>query len=189
MARTSFKPGNMLYPIPAVLISVGDIDGESNIFTVAWTGTICSDPPMVSVSVRKQRHSYEMMKQSGEFVINLTTKDLAFATDYCGVKSGKDVDKWKACGLTKLKSTEVKCPSVAESPVSIECKVTEIKELGTHDMFIARVVAVNVDDKYMNDKGTFVFSDAQPLVYSHGEYYMLGERLGSFGYSVKSQKK
>lgn len=186
MGRVSFKPGNMLYPLPAVLVSVGD-EKENNLFTVAWTGTICSDPPMVSISVRKERFSYEMIEKTGQFVINLTTKDLAYATDYCGVKSGRDVDKWKECGLTRLSSTVVSAPSVKESPVAIECEVTEKKELGTHHMFIARVVAVTVDDRYMNEKGTFVFPDAEPIVYSHGEYYTLGENIGKFGYSIRKK--
>lgn len=185
MGRVEFKPGNMLYPIPAVLISCANSKGEDNLFTVAWAGTICSDPPMVSISVRKERHSYPMIKETGEFVINLTTKDLVKATDYCGVKSGRDTDKWADMKLTRQPSTKVKAPSVKESPVAIECQVTEVKELGTHDMFIAKVVAVTVDDKYMDEKGKFNFIDADPLAYSHGEYYTLGEKLGKFGYSIK----
>ena len=185
MGRYEFKPGNMLYPVPAVLVSCVDKAGQQNLFTVAWTGTICSNPPMVSISVRKERHSYNMIKETGEFVINLTTKELAFATDYCGVKSGRDVDKWAKTGLTPVESTKVKASSVKESPVSIECKVDEIKELGTHDMFIATVVAVTVDDKYMDETGKFHYMDSNPIAYSHGEYYTLGERLGKFGYSVK----
>lgn len=187
MGRTSFKPGNMLYPVPAVLISVGNKKGESNLFTVAWTGTVCSDPPMVSVSVRKSRYSYDMIKETGEFVINLTTKDLAYATDYCGVKSGREEDKWQACKLHKLTSTAVSAPSLQESPVSIECKVKQILELGTHDMFLAEVVAVTVDDNYMDAGGKFHFLDANPLAYSHGGYFTLGECIGKFGYSVKKK--
>lgn len=185
MGRTSFKPGNMLYPVPAVLISCADSSGKSNLFTVAWTGTICSDPAMVSISVRKSRHSYNMIKESGEFVINLTTKDLVFATDYCGVKSGKDVDKWKETGLTPVPGTVVEAPYIKESPVAIECKVTKVMELGTHDMFLANVVAVTVDDQYMDEKNKFWFTKANPLAYSHGEYFTLGESLGKFGYSVR----
>ena len=187
MGRVSFKPGNMLYPLPAVLVSVGDGEGNTNLFTVAWTGTICSDPPMVSISVRKERYSYGLIEKSGQFVINLTTEALAYATDYCGVKSGRDVDKWKECKLTPIDSQKVLVPSVKESPVAIECEVVEKKELGTHHMFIARVVAVTVDDKYMNDKGTFMFSDSRPIVYSHGEYYNLGENIGKFGYSIRKK--
>lgn len=185
MGRVEFKPGNMLYPLPAVLVSVADKEGNSNMFTVAWAGTICSAPPMVSISVRKSRFSYNMIKETGEFVINLTTKDLAYATDYAGVKSGKDVDKWKELNLTKIPSLKVSVPSIEESPVSIECKVREMKELGTHDMFIADVVAVTANDKYMDEKGKFELMKSNPLAYSHGEYYTLGEKIGKFGYSVK----
>lgn len=187
MGRINFKPGNMLYPVPAVLVSVGNKKGECNLFTVAWTGTVCSDPPMVSISVRKSRYSYDMIKETGEFVINLTTKDLAFATDYCGVKSGRDEDKWQACKLHKLQSTVVSVPSLRESPVSIECRVKQILELGTHDMFLAEVAAVTVDDVYLDENGKFRFLDANPLTYSHGEYFTLGECIGKFGYSVKKK--
>lgn len=142
MAKINFKPGNMLYPLPAVLISCGDIDGESNLFTVAWAATVCTNPPMVSISVRPERYSYDMIRRQKEFVINLTTKDLAFATDYCGVRSGRDYDKWSDCHLTKEKADQVLCPMIKESPVNIECKVSQIQELGSHHMFIADVVAV-----------------------------------------------
>lgn len=187
MARAVFKPGNMLYPVPAVLISCTDGEGNDNIFTVAWTGTICSDPAMVSISVRKERFSHPMITKTGEFVINLTNKELVKAVDYCGVKSGKDIDKWKEMNLTKVPSLKVKAPSLSESPVSIECKVKQTLELGTHDMFIAEVVAVTVDEKYMDETGKFHFADSDPLAYSHGEYYTLGENLGKFGYSVKKK--
>ena len=185
MGRVSFKPGNMLYPLPVVLISSADKAGNKNLFTVAWAGTVCSDPPMVSISVRKERHSYNMIKETGEFVINLTNRDMTFATDYCGVKSGRDTDKWADTGLHAVDSLNVSAPSVAESPVCIECKVEEIKELGSHDMFIATVVGVTVDDKYMDETGKFHFEASDPLAYSHGEYYTLGDLLGKFGYSVK----
>lgn len=185
MGRVNFKPGNMLYPLPAVLISCADKAGNKNVFTVAWAGTICSDPAMVSISVRKERFSHHMIKETGEFVINLTTKELVLATDYCGVKSGKDTDKWKDMNLTAVDSTVVAAPYIKESPVAIECKVTDIKELGSHDMFIAEVVAVTVDDKYMDEKGTFHFEKSNPIAYSHGQYYTLGEYLGKFGYSVR----
>lgn len=185
MGREEFKPGNMLYPLPVVLITVADKAGNSNMLTVAWAGTICSDPPMVSISVRKNRHSYNMIKETGEFVINLTTKDLVYATDYAGVKSGKDVDKWKELKLTKSKSLKVNPPGIEESPVSIECRVKQVMELGTHDMFIAEVVAVSASDKYIDETGKFDFMKADPIAYSHGEYYTLGEKLGKFGFSVK----
>lgn len=185
MAKVDFKPGNMLYPLPAVMVSCSDGAGNDNILTIAWAGTICSDPAMVSISVRKSRHSYEMIKQTGEFIINLTTEDLTFATDYCGVTSGKDVNKWEKCNLTKVPGSVVNVPYIAESPVAIECKVKSVTELGTHDMFVAEVVAVHVDDKYMDEKGAFHLEDANPLVYSHGRYYSMGEELGKFGYSIK----
>lgn len=188
MGKQNFKPGNMLYPLPVVLISVADKAGNQNIFTVAWTGTVCSDPPMVSISVRPERYSYHMIKETGEFVINLTTEELAFATDYCGVKSGRDTDKLKAMHLTPLPADAVKAPLIAESPVNIECVVTETKSLGSHDMFLARVVAVHVDDRYMDDKNSFHFNDVSPIVYSHGSYLSVGKTLGTFGYSVRKTK-
>lgn len=187
MGRYEFKAGNMLYPVPAVLVTVADGEGNSNMFTVAWTGTICSTPPMVSISVRKSRYSYDMIRKTGEFVINLTNKDLVYATDYAGVKSGRDVDKWKELGLNKSESLKVSVPGIKESPVSIECKVTEVKELGSHDMFIAEVVAVTVDDQYMDEAGKFDLMKSDPITYSHGEYYTLGDKLGTFGYSVKKK--
>lgn len=187
MAKISFKPGNMLYPLPVVMVSVADKAGKANIITVAWAGTICTNPPMVSISVRPSRHSHHMLLETGEFVINLTTKELAYAADYCGVKSGKDVDKWKEMKLTPFASDFVMAPCIAESPVNIECKVTKVEQLGSHDMFAAKVVAVHVDDKYMNEKGSFCLEDAEPIVYSHGEYFALGEKLGRFGYSVQKR--
>ncbi len=187
MGKLSWKPGNMLYPLPVVLVSVVSKSGEKNIFTVAWAGTVCSDPPMVSISVRPKRHSYHMIKETGEFVINLTTKKLAFATDYCGVVSGKDVDKFRKTGLTPIKAEVVKAPLIEESPVNIECVVEDIKPLGTHDMFLAKVVAVHADEKYMDKKKRFRFEQAEPIVYSHGAYVALGETLGTFGYSVRKK--
>lgn len=187
MGKQIWKPGNMLYPLPAVLVSVADKQGKPNVFTVAWTGTVCSDPPMVSISVRPQRYSYGMLRETGEFVINLTTRDLAFATDYCGVKSGRDVDKWKAMKLTPLPAQKVSAPLIGESPVSMECRVTQTIPLGTHDMFLAEVLAVHADEAYMDEKGKFSFTKAQPLVYSHGAYFSLGEEIGTFGYSVRKK--
>ena len=189
MDRVSFKPGNMVYPVPAVMVSVADKAGESNIFTVAWTGTVCTNPPMAYISVRPERYSYHMIKETGEFVINLTTRELAYATDYCGVKSGRDVDKWSEMHLTRMDSLEVSVPSIKESPVNIECRVTEVKELGSHHMFLAEVVAVQVSSEYMDDKNRFHLEYANPLVYSHGEYYELGKKLGKFGYSIQKPKK
>lgn len=188
MSKINFKPGNMIYPLPAVMVSCGDIDGESNILTVAWTGTICTNPPMAYISVRPERHSYQMIKESGEFIINLTTESLIRATDYCGVKSGRDVDKWQECHLTKEKADTVKCPLIEESPVNIECKVKEIKELGSHHMFIADVTSVHVDEKYMDEKNSFHLNDSGLIAYSHGTYFSLGRKLGTFGYSIRKKK-
>ena len=189
MGRQTWKPGNMLYPLPAVMVSVCDGKGKSNIITIGWAGTICTNPPMVSISVRPERYSYDMLKETGEFVINLTTKELTWATDYCGVKSGRDVDKFKECKLTPVPAEHIKAPMIGESPVNIECRVREIKELGSHHMFIADVLAVHVDDKYMNDKNKFCLEKAEPIVYSHGAYLMTGEVLGTFGFSVKKNEK
>ena len=187
MGKQVWRPGNMLYPLPVVMVSVADKVGTPNIITIAWAGTICSNPPMVSISVRKERHSHQMIKETGEFVINLTTKELAYATDYCGVKSGRDVDKFKEMKLTPIPGVEVKAPLIAESPVSLECRVREVKELGSHDMFIADVVAVHADEKYMDEKGKFHLEWAEPIVYSHGSYVTTGETIGTFGYSVKKK--
>ena len=187
MAKQEWKPGNMLYPLPAVMVSVADKDGNNNIITVAWAGTVCTNPPMLSISVRPERHSYSMIRQTGEFVINLTTEELAYATDYCGVRSGKDVDKFKEMKLTPEAGTKVKAPLIKESPVNIECKVKEVLELGSHHMFLAEVVAVHVDESYMNEKNKFELSKAKPIVYSHGEYYGIGKLLGTFGYSVRKK--
>ncbi len=189
MGKQNFKPGNMLYPLPAVLVSAADKKGNSNLLTIAWAGTICSDPPMVSISVRPERYSYHMIEETGEFVVNLTTEGLAFATDYCGVKSGKDVDKWKECGLHKIPGEKVGVPMVEESPVNLECQVVEKKELGSHHMFLAKVVAVHVDERYMDETGRFHLNDAKPLVYSHGRYLSTGKEIGFFGYSVQRKKQ
>ena len=179
----------MLYPLPVVMLSVTDGEGRDNIVTVAWAGTINSDPPMVSVSVRPERFSHAMIEKTGEFVINLTTAELCRATDYCGVRSGRDVDKFKEMNLTKVPSQVVKAPSIGESPVCIECKVTGKQALGSHDMFTAEVVAVTVDDAYMDEQGRFNLNSSSLVTYSHGEYFLLGEKLGKFGYSVEKKKK
>ena len=187
MAKMLWKPGNMLYPLPVVMVSCRDGEGKPNIITIAWTGTVCSDPPMVSISVRKERHSYDIIKKSGEFVINLTTEALVKETDYCGVRSGSKVDKFAETGLTAVPGTRVNAPLIAEAPGNLECRVTEVKELGSHDMFLAEVVAVHADEAYMDEQGRFDLSLAKPIVYSHGTYYCLGKPLGTFGYSVKKQ--
>ena len=162
--KISWKPGNMVYPVPAVMVTAADKEGNSNIITVAWTGTVCTNPPMAYISVRPERHSYSMLKETGEFVINLTTEELAYATDYCGVRSGRDVDKWKETGLTPQAASKVSVPLIAESPVSIECRVTEVKELGSHHMFLADVVAVDVDEQWMNESGKLELSRANGVV-------------------------
>lgn len=185
MEKITWKPGNMLYPLPVVMVSCADRAGNDNILTIAWTGTICSNPPMLSISVRKERHSYPMIHETGEFVVNLTTEDLVFATDYCGVKSGRDVDKWKEMNLTRESGEVVKAPMIKESPVNIECCVTEEKDLGSHVMFLAEVVSVHVDKAYMDDQQKFHLDKANPIVYSHGTYFGMGRELGTFGYSVK----
>ena len=189
MSKQSWKPGNMLYPLPVVMVSAADKEGRDDIITVAWAGTVCTNPPMLSIAIRPERYSYHVIREAGEFVINLTTEELAFATDYCGVKSGRDVDKFKETGLTREKAEKVKAPMIAEAPVSIECKVKEIRELGSHHMFIAQVAAVHADEKYMDEKNRFDLNRARPIVYSHGEYLGTGKKLGTFGYSVKKAKK
>lgn len=189
MAKIEFKPGNMLYPLPAVLVSCGDREENYNVLTVAWAGTVCTNPPMTSISIRPNRHSYSLIQRTGEFVINLTTEALVFATDYCGVKSGSMVNKWKVANLTPLVGTRVKAPLIKESPVNIECKVVEVKALGSHDMFLAEVVAVHVDDAYMDEQGRFHLDESHPICYSHGKYFGLGQMLGTFGYSVKKGPK
>lgn len=188
MGKDVWKPGTVLYPVPAVMVSCGDFEGEKNIITVAWAGTINSDPAMTYVSIRPERHSYNMIKENGEFVINLTTEDLAFACDYCGVKSGRDIDKFKEMKLTAAKAQKVKAPIIYESPINIECKVKDIIHLGTHHMFIGEVLCVNVSDEYMDETGKFHFNKTKPICYSHGEYFGLGESLGKFGFSVKKNK-
>ena len=182
-----WKPGNMLYPVPAVMVSCADNKGNSNILTVAWTGTICSDPAMVYISVRPERYSHHMICESKEFVINLTTEKLAYAADFAGVRSGKDIDKWERLGLTKGTSKKVKTPFIKESPVNIECRVKQILKLGSHDMFIADVVSVDVDEQFIDKKGSLNLKAAGLMAYSHGRYYQLGKQIGRFGFSVKKK--
>ena len=191
MSRQYWKPSNMLYPVPAIIVSCTDGEGHDNAMTAAWAGTICSDPVMVSVSIRKSRLSHEYITKTGELVINLTTEDMAYVTDYVGVKSGREVDKFALEGklkLTKTPSVKVKAPGIEESPVSLECKVTQVLELGSHDMFIAEVVSTDVDERFLDENGKFDLAKAKLLAYNHGEYYGLGEYLGKFGYSVKKKK-
>ena len=185
MTKEIWKPGNMLYPLPVVMVSMADRVGKYNIITIGWAGTVCTNPPMVSISVRPERYSYPILRDTGEFVINLTTRELAYATDYCGVKGGRDVDKFKELKLTALPASKVEAPMVGESPVNIECRVRQIMPLGSHDMFLADVVAVHADEKYMDEKRRFHLEKAEPIVYSHGAYLVCGEQLGTFGYSVR----
>ena len=188
MSKQMWKPGTLLYPIPAVMVSCGTME-KSNIITVAWTGILNTDPAMVYISVRPSRYSYNLIKEQGEFIINLTTKDLVKATDWCGVRSGAQYDKFKEMNLHKEKANFVKCPMIKESPVSIECKVKEIKELGSHNMFIADVLAINADEKYIDEKGAFDISKCDLISYSNGGYYTQGKKIGKFGYSVQKNKK
>ena len=187
MAKQVWKAGNMVYPLPAVMVSTADKEGNTNIFTVAWTGTVCTNPAMVYISVRPERYSHDIIEETGEFVINLVTKDLTYATDYCGVRSGRDVDKFKEMNLTPLPSKMIDAVGIEESPVNIECKVVEVKKLGSHDMFIAEVVNVTVDDRYMDENNKFNLNDSDLVAYSHGEYFTLGEKIGTFGYSVRKK--
>lgn len=186
MAKKVWKAGTMLSPVPPVMVSCGE--GESkNILTIAWTGIVNTIPAMTYISVRPERHSYSLIKESGEFVINLTTKEITKAADFCGVKSGKDVDKFKTCNLTPACASKVKAPIIEESPVNIECKVSKIIEFGSHDMFLAEIVAVNVDEKLIDQNGKLHLDKSGLVAYSHGEYFALGEKIGSFGYSVRKK--
>jgi len=189
MSKINWKPGTLIYPLPAALISCGSKPKDYNLITISWMGTICSNPPMCYISVRKERHSYNIIKKSGEFVINLTNEDMAYATDWCGVKSGKDYNKFDEMKLTPVKGEMVNAPIVQESPLCIECKVKEIIPLGSHDMFIANVVNVQADSKYINSEtDTFDLGAAKLIAYSHGHYYKLGEEIGKFGWTVQKKK-
>ncbi len=188
MAKVTWKPGTFIYPLPVIMVSCGTME-KSNIITVAWTGILNTNPATVYISVRPSRYSYNLIKEQKEFVINLTTRNLVKATDWCGVKTGEKVDKFKEMHLHKEKAKYVKCPMIKESPVSIECKVKQIKELGSHHMFIAEVLAINADDAYINEKGAFDISKCDLISYANGHYYALGKKLGKFGFSVQKKKK
>lgn len=188
MAKVTWKAGTFLYPLPAVLVSCGTIE-KANIITVAWTGILNTNPATVYISVRPSRYSYNLIKKQGEFVINLTTKNLAKATDWCGVKTGAKVDKFKEMKLHKEKANFVACPMIKESPVSVECKVKEVKEFGSHHTFIAEVLAINADEKYIDEKGAFDISKCDLIAYSNGHYYTLGKKIGKFGFSVQKKRK
>ena len=186
MSKVVWKPGTFIYPIPAVMVTCGTME-KSNIITVAWTGILNTNPAMCYISVRPERYSHDIIEETGEFVINLVTKDLTYATDYCGVRSGRDVDKFKEMNLTPLPSKMIDAVGIEESPVNIECKVVEVKKLGSHDMFIAEVVNVTVDDRYMDENNKFNLNDSDLVAYSNGEYFTLGEKIGTFGYSVRKK--
>jgi flavin reductase (DIM6/NTAB) family NADH-FMN oxidoreductase RutF len=189
MAKIDWKPGNMIYPLPAVMVSVGTSVDEYNIITVSWTGTTCSNPPMCYISVRPERHSYELLKKAGEFVLNLTTHDLAFATDWCGVRSGRDYNKFEEMKLTPAPASMVNAPIIVESPVNIECRISQIIPLGSHDMFLAEVLNVKVEDSYMDSKtNAFALDRANLICYSHGRYFDIGKPIGKFGFSVQKKK-
>lgn len=188
MSKITWKAGTFLYPLPAVMVSCGTME-KSNIITVAWTGILNTKPPMVYISVRPTRYSYNLIKEQREFVINLTTRNLARATDWCGVKTGAKVDKFKEMNLHKERAKFVNCPMIKESPVSVECKVKEIKKLGTHNMFVSEVLAINADQKYIDEKGAFDISKCDLISYSNGNYYSLGKKIGKFGYSVQKKKR
>ena len=189
-AKQNWKPGTLIYPLPAVMVSVGAAPEEYNIITVSWVGTICSDPAMCYISVRKSRHSHDILMKNREFVINLTNEDLAFATDCCGVKSGRDINKFEAMKLTPQPAAVVKAPIITESPLSIECRVTQTLELGSHDMFIAEVVNIQADERFINpETDRFKMEEAKLIAYSHGHYYKLGEEIGKFGWTVQKKKK
>ena len=188
MSKVVWKPGTFIYPIPAVMVTCGTME-KSNIITVAWTGILNTNPAMCYISVKPERYSHDIIKEKGEFAINLTTKQLAYATDWCGVKSGANVDKFAEMKLTKEKANFVKCPMIKESPVSVECKVKEIRELGSHHMFVAEVLAINADDKYIDEKGAFDISKCNLVAYANGGYYSLDRKIGKFGYSVQKKKK
>lgn len=188
--KQDWKPGTLIYPLPAAMISCGSTPEEYNIITLSWLGTICTNPPMCYISVRPERHSYEIIKRDMEFVINITTEDLAFATDWCGVRSGKDFSKFDEMKLTPGKASIVQVPIIEESPLNIECRVREILSLGSHDMFIADVVNVKADEKYIDpETGKFSLESAKPIAYSHGQYYGLGQKIGGFGWTVRKKKE
>lgn len=190
MSKIEFsKPGNFLYPLPAVMVSCTDRNGKNNIITIAWTGTVCSDPAMVYISVRKERYSYHMIKETGEFVINLPSEELTYALDKAGCTTGNKIDKFKELKLTPAKSFKVSAPAIAEAPVCIECKVKQILELGTHDMFLAEVVSVSVEDRFLDEKGVFHMDRCNLVAYEHGAYRKLSDTIGKFGYSVRKKQK
>ena len=189
MIKIMWKPGTLLYPVPAVMVSSRNSEGINNIITVAWTGIICSDPAMLYVSIRPERYSYNTIKDSGNFVVNIPNRALAYALDFCGVKSGRDINKFEHLGLTAQKSNLVDAPSIGECPVNLECKVKEIIHLGSHDMFISEILCVDVEEKLLDESGKLQLNNADLICYNHGEYRALADSLGHFGFSVKKDKK
>jgi len=187
MSKMIWKAGTFIYPLPVVMVSCGNME-KSNIITVAWTGIINTDKPMCYISIRKERYSHDIIKNTKEFVINLTNQNLVYATDWCGVKTGAKVDKFKEMKLTKENAKFVKCPLIKESPVSIECRVKEIKELGSHDMFMAEILSIDVEDTYIDEKGAFDITKCNLITYANGKYFTLGKQIGKFGYSVAKKK-
>ncbi len=188
MAKQKWKGGTLTAPLPPALVSVGDGERD-NLITVAWTGILCSDPPKTYISLRPERYSYDIVKETGEFIVNLPSSHIIRSIDFCGVRSGRDLDKFEQCHLTREKAFEVACPSVAESPVSIECRVTDIIPLGSHDMFMADIVAVDVDERYIDERGKFHVEKCALAAYAHGSYFALGKKIGSFGYSVRKKRR
>lgn len=188
-SRQNWKAGNMLYPVPAVMVACQRAGEKPNIITIAWAGTVCSNPPMLSISIRPERYSYDIIEETGEFTVNLVTPDLREATDYCGVRSGRQVDKFRQMKLTAIASQKILAPGIQESPVILECKLRQIVELGSHDMFVAEVVNVSVDEKHLDKNGKFRLNQLGLVAYSHGEYFSLGKKLGKFGYSVQKKRK
>ncbi len=185
-----WKGGTMIYPLPAPMITCGNIDSEYNIITIAWTGIISTEPPRCYISVRPERYSYKLIKETGEFVINLTTKELAYATDWCGVRSGKDHDKFKEMKLTPQRGIEVRCPIIAESPINLECRVFDVQNMGSHDMFLADILRIHATKEHINEQtGAFNLRKSDPICYSHGKYYSIDRFIGKFGFSVKKEKK
>jgi len=190
MTKVDWKPGTMIYPLPAVMVSLGASPEEYNIITIAWTGTLCTDPPLCYISVRPERHSYEILQRTREFVINLTTRPLAFATDWCGVRSGRHYRKFAEMNLTPGPASKVNAPIIVEAPINIECRVTGVHRLGSHDMFMAEVVNVKADARYIDPRtGAFDLAKAEPLAYAHGQYFTLGKKIGKFGFSVEKKRK
>ena len=187
MSKLQWKGSTLLAPVPAALVSCGTLE-KPNALTIAWTGITCSDPPMTYISVRPERYSYDIIKESGEFVINLPSGAMARATDFCGVRSGREMDKLAATDLTVEPAKEIAAPVIAQSPLALECRVKQIIPLGSHDMFLAEIVAVDVEERLLDEAGKLHLEKAGLMAYSHGEYFAMGKKIGSFGYSVRKKR-